>query len=110
MAQRSSQRVFRKGRLSAQEAQRLNEVRRKAMKDFPPDPNRPRPTRTGIGARIRAAREAKGMTWYALAKQAGIPNPATIRDMEYGRDVKLSNIEAVAAALGLVLELVEQDA
>ena len=48
--------------------------------------------------------------WYAVAKVAGIPNPATIRDIEYGRDAKLSNIEAVAAALGLRLELVEQDA
>ena len=43
-----------------------------------------------------------------MAKLAGIPNPSTIRDMEYGRDAKLSNIEAVAGALGLTLELVEQ--
>jgi len=59
---------------------------------------------------IRAVREAKGLTWYAVAKLAEIPNPnpATVRDIEYGRDAKLSNIEAVATALGLKLELVEQ--
>jgi transcriptional regulator with XRE-family HTH domain len=56
---------------------------------------------------IRAAREAQGLTWYALAKRAGIPNPNTVRDIEYGRDTKLSSVEAVAEALGLRLELVE---
>ena len=34
----------------------------------------------------------------------------TIRDIEYGRDAKLSNILAIANALGLVLELAEQTA
>jgi len=42
-----------------------------------------------------------------VAKRAGIPNSNTVRDIEYGRDVKLSNLESVAAALGLKLELVE---
>jgi transcriptional regulator with XRE-family HTH domain len=64
--------------------------------------------RPGIPARIRQAREAQGLTWYALAKLAGIVNQATIRDIEKGQDVKLSDLECVAAALGLRLELVEQ--
>jgi hypothetical protein len=51
--------------------------------------------------------EAQGLTWYALAQRAAIPNQATIRDIEQGRDVKLSNLQAVATALGLELELVE---
>jgi hypothetical protein len=42
-----------------------------------------------------------------VAKRAGIPNPSTVRDIEFGRDTKLSNIEAVALTLGLRLELVE---
>jgi ribosome-binding protein aMBF1 (putative translation factor) len=110
MAKKQSRRVFRTQRVSKEEAERLNDIRRSAMADFPPDPNRPRPVTAGVGAQIRAAREAKGLTWYAVARQAGIPNPATIRDIEYGRDAKLSNIEAVATALGLKLELVEQNA
>ncbi|HJT33453.1 MAG TPA: helix-turn-helix transcriptional regulator [Pirellulales bacterium] len=65
------------------------------------------PATSGVGAQIRAARETQGMTWYAVAKRAGIPNPSTIRDIEYGRDTKLSSVEAVAHALGLRLELVE---
>jgi hypothetical protein len=107
MAKKKANRVFRQGRVSPQEAARLNDIRRKVMKEFPPASNRPRPATAGVGAQIRAAREAKGLTWYAVAKLASIPNPATIRDIEYGRDAKLSNIEAVATALGLKLELVE---
>ena len=61
----------------------------------------------GIPTRIRAARESQGLTWYALARQAGIPNQGTIRDIEQGKDVKLSNLKAIAQALGLELELVE---
>jgi hypothetical protein len=109
MARKKSRQVFRKGRVSDEDAKRLDEIRRKAMDDFPPDPNRPRPVKTGIGAQIRAVREAKGLTWYAVAKLAAIPNPATVRDIEYGRDAKLSNIEAVATALGLRIALVEQN-
>jgi len=41
-----------------------------------------------------------------VAKQAGIPNPNTVKDIEFGRDAKLSSIEAVAKALGLKLEVV----
>jgi hypothetical protein len=42
-----------------------------------------------------------------LAKLAGIPNQASIRDIEQGKDVKLSTLRAVVAALGLTLELAE---
>jgi transcriptional regulator with XRE-family HTH domain len=64
----------------------------------------------GVPAQIRAAREAQGLTWFALAKLAGVPNSNTIRDLEAGRDVKLSNVQAIAAALGLKIELVEETA
>ncbi len=65
------------------------------------------PATEGVGARIRAAREAQGLTWYAVAKRAGIPNPSTVRDIEYGRDTKLSSVQAIAKALGMQVELVE---
>ncbi len=57
---------------------------------------------------IRAAREAKGLTWYAVAKRTGIPNPSTIRGIEHGHDAQLSNVWAVPQMLGLRLELVEE--
>ena len=79
------------------------------MQEFPPSLGAGRrESPAGIPAEIRQAREAKGLTWYALAKLAGIPNPNTVRDIEYGRDAQLSNVQAVAKALGLRLELVEE--
>lgn len=93
-----------------EEAKRLRDVRKKVKKEFPPrKPPRLKPVATGIAAQIRSAREAQGLTWYAVAKRAAIPNPNTVRDIEYGRDVRLSNLEAVASALGLRLELVHAD-
>jgi hypothetical protein len=93
--------------LTDEERRRLREIREKVKKEFPPrNPPRLMPSSSGVGAQIRAAREAQGLSWYAVAKLAGIPNPATVRDLEYGRDTKLSSVEAVARALGLKLELV----
>ena len=110
MAKKKARGVTRKGRMTAAEAERLTKIRKQAQRDFPPDPDRPRPVTRGIGAKIRSTRERQGLTWYAVAKAAGIPNPATVRDIEYGRDTKLSSIEAIATALGLKLDLVEADA
>ena len=108
MSENEHRRVFREGRVSAEEAERLNDIRRQAMEEFPPDPNRPRPAQNGVGVQIRAAREAKSLSWYALAELSGTADAKTIRDIEYGRDVKLSDLKAVAGALGLELKLVEQ--
>jgi hypothetical protein len=100
--------VRRRGPLSQEERARLQEIREKVRREFPPRATpRLQPTKTGVGAVIRAAREAQGLTWYAVAKRAGIPNPNTVRDIEYGRDTKLSSVEAVVGALGLRLEVVE---
>jgi DNA-binding XRE family transcriptional regulator len=98
-------------RLTEEERARHAQIRAAAVQDVPPKPGPVRtPSPPGIPAQIRQAREARGLTWYALARAAGIPNQATIRDIEQGKDVKLSNLEAVVAALGLklALEIVEQ--
>ena len=97
--------------LTEEERARHAQIRAAAAKDFPPKAGASaQPSPPGIPARIRQARQARGLTWYALAKLAGIPNQATIRDIEHGKDVKVSNLQAVAAALGLKVELVEQSA
>ena len=91
---------------NAEEAKRLADIRAQVKREFPPT-GRPRlkPVTKGIGARLRQARERQGLTWYAVAKRAGIPNPATVRDLECCRDVKLSSLEAVATALGMQVSL-----
>ena len=103
-----TRRIRRRGPESREEQRRLGAIREEVRKEFPPrDPPRLRPATEGVAAQIRAAREAQNLTWYAVAKRAGIPNPSTVRDIEYGRDTKLSSLQAVAEALGLRLELVE---
>lgn len=84
------------------------EVRDRAKREIPPlKPPREPSAKNRIAAAIRKARLGQGLTWYAVAKKAGIANPNTVRDIEYGHDAKLSNVQAVAAALGLTLELSE---
>lgn len=92
-------------RLSACERTRHEKIRAAIMKEIPPKAVTVSRT-TGIAARVRKERESQQLTWYALAKRAGIPNQATIRDIEQGKDVRLSNLQRVANALGLSLELV----
>lgn len=98
-------------RLTEEERLRHARIREAVREEIPPKPGAgQRHSPPGIPAQIRRAREARGLTWYALAKLAGIPNQATIRDIEQGKDVKLSSLRAVAAALGLKLELIEEAA
>jgi ribosome-binding protein aMBF1 (putative translation factor) len=102
-------RIRASGPTSEAEHQRLQEIRKQVMEEFPPrDPPQLQPATSGIGARIRVAREARGLTWYSLAEKACLPSANVVRDIEYGRETTLANIEAVVAALGLKLELVEQ--
>ena len=107
MAKKEFKRIARPA--TSEERQSHAEIRAKIMQEFPPAENAgPIPSPPGLPAQIRAAREAKGLTWYAVAKLAGIPNPSTVRDIEYGRDAQMSNVKAVAQALGLRLELVSE--
>lgn len=94
------------GKVSATEAKRLRSVRAKIQEEFPPAESL-QPA-NGLAGQIRAARIAQGKTWYSVAKEARIPNPSTVRDMELGRDTLVSNLEAVANVLGLQVELVEK--
>lgn len=82
-------------------------IRAGAEKDFPPrapfGQNEPPP---GIPARIAGARAALGLTRYAVGELAKVPS-VVVRDIEQGRDVPLSQLQAVAAVLGLVVELAD---
>jgi len=92
---------------SAADRRRRGAARRKVEKEFPPKARKAVDASSGIGGQIRKARESKGMTWYAVAKAAGIPNSGTVRAIEQGQDAKLSSIEAIAGVLGLKLEVVD---
>jgi DNA-binding XRE family transcriptional regulator len=94
-------------RFSDEEKRHYQKIREQVMEEFPPVSRPRKPSPPGIPSQVRAAREARGLTWYALAKLAGIPNSNTIRDIEQGHDVKLANLQAVAKVLDLSVELVE---
>jgi ribosome-binding protein aMBF1 (putative translation factor) len=107
MAEKKFKRIERPA--TAEERARHAAIRQAAMQEFPPaEGSGRRDSPPGIPARIRQAREARGLTWYALAKLAGIPNANTVRDIEYGRDAQLSTVQAVAQALGLRLDVIEE--
>jgi|GEM_PF-2926599 len=80
-----------------EERARHARIREAAIRVIPPKEgvarNRSPP---GIPSTIRQAREAHGLTWYALSKRAGITNQANIRAIEQGKDVKLSDLQCVA--------------
>jgi len=107
MAEKRFKRIVRPA--TAEERKRHAAIRQAIVQEFPPVEGAERQASpVGVAARIRQAREAQGLTWYALAKRAGIPNANTVRDIEFGRDAQLSTVQTVAQALGLRLELVEQ--
>jgi len=93
---------------SEAEIAKHDEVRRKVMEEFPPKVPRARKhVPQGIGVAFYEARMAQGLTWYAVAQAAGIPNSRTVREIEEGKDAKLSSLLAIAKVLGLRLEAVE---
>ncbi len=68
-------------------------IRQQIAQEFPPTATGgPAEAPPGIPAQVRRARQARGLTWYTLAKLAGIPNANTVRDIEAGRDAQLSTI------------------
>jgi hypothetical protein len=91
---------------SVEDKKRRELLRAQVEKEFPPKRRAAKPS-VGIARQIRDARMAQGLTWYAVAKKAGIPNSGTVRAIEEGQDAKLSSVEAVAAVLGLKLSAID---
>ena len=93
--------------LTAEEKARHAQIREQVMREFPPAEKKQQLPSTGIAAELRRARKALGLTYEAVAKEAGLPNANAVKDVEYGRSIELSSVEAIAKVLGLKLELVE---
>ena len=56
---------------------------------------------------IHDARKSRGLTRYQVGQIADVPS-TVVRAIEQGEDLPVSQLHAVAEALGLALELVEQ--
>lgn len=91
-------------RLTDEERARGEVIREGAMRDFPPKEIAPPPA--GIPRRVHDARKQRGMTRAQLSKLAEVPDTAVLA-IERGEDVAMSQFNAVIAALGLTMELVE---
>jgi ribosome-binding protein aMBF1 (putative translation factor) len=96
-------------RLTAEQKKEYDEIRRRAKADFPPLEPAHGPSEKGrLALAIRDARIVQGLTFEQLAQRSGVVDADTVRDIEYGSDAKVSDIAALAEALGLRLELVAQ--
>ena len=94
--------------LTPDEKRRHAEVRQQVMKDFPPTENRKHAAlQSGIAAQLRQARKSEELTYEAVAEQAGLRSANTVKDVEFGRNKDIADIQAIADALGLKLELVQ---
>jgi len=92
--------------LTDEERRRSVGIREGAKRDFPPKPVAEKSSPPGLPSRIQAARKRRGLTRYELGQTAQVAS-TVVRAIEQGEDVPLSQFRAVAAALGLNVELVE---
>lgn len=58
----------------------------------------------GLGDRVRQARTARGWSQSELASLAGVSRP-TVARIEAGQQVRASTLNAVAAALGMRVQI-----
>ena len=93
--------------LTEEERRLASDIREGAKKDFPPKAVTEKTIPPGIPQRIHDARKRRGMTRYEVGQNADVPS-TVVRAIEQGDDIPLSQFHAVATALGLTIELVEQ--
>jgi DNA-binding phage protein len=96
------ERVFRKGRLSAEEVARDEEVRRKVQVEFPPAA----PTGSASGRLSQALRDAlraSDKSMYQIAQDAGVSQIVVSRFLSGERDIRMATADKLAEALGLKL-------
>jgi ribosome-binding protein aMBF1 (putative translation factor) len=93
--------------MTDEERAKADKIREGAMRDFPPKAIAEAASPPGIPRQIYDARQQRGMTRYELGQTANVPS-TVVRAIEQGEDVPMSQFNAVIAALGLTIELVEQ--
>ncbi len=93
--------------LTEEERRLAADIQDGAKKDFPPKTVPETTIPPGIPQRIHDARKRSRMTRYEVGQNAHVPS-TVVRAIEQGDDVPLSQFRAVATALGLTIELVEQ--
>jgi plasmid maintenance system antidote protein VapI len=96
------ERVFREGRLSAEEVARDEEIRRKVQAEYPPAT----PGTSASGRLSQALREAlrsSDKSIYQIAQDAGVSQIVVSRFLSGERDIRMATADKLAEALGLDL-------
>lgn len=96
------ERVFRKGRLSAEEVARDEEIRRKVQAEFPPAA--PSSSVSGrLSEALRQALRSSDKSMYQIAQDAGVSQIVVSRFLSGERDIRMATADKLAEALGLAL-------
>jgi ribosome-binding protein aMBF1 (putative translation factor) len=94
------ERLFREGRLSAEEIARDEEVRRKVQTEFPPAvPSGSAPGR--LSQAIRDALRASDKSMDQIAQDAGVSQIVVARFLSGERDIRMATADKLAEVLGL---------
>jgi DNA-binding XRE family transcriptional regulator len=112
MAKKLVKRIQRDRFLTAEEAARDEEVRRKVREEFPPKKRTPKPIEiTGIMRALKEARTSQGMTLAEAARRAEI-EPPNLSTLENSPDANptVQTLVRYADALGKTIHVVLEDA
>ena len=101
MAKKAVKHIYRTGRVSAQEAARYRELRRKIQEEFPP--LEPEPGAPILSEPLREAILHCGKSVRRLAKQAKVSEVVLQQFLDGQRDLRLATAERLAQVLGLKL-------
>ncbi len=96
------ERVFREGRLSAEELARDEEVRRKVQAEFPPAA-RSSSASGRLSQALRDALRASDKSLVQIAQDAGVSQALVSRFLSGERDIRMATADKLAEALGLTL-------
>jgi hypothetical protein len=101
MAKKTVKHVYRTGRLSAEEAARYRELRRKIQDEFPP--LEPKPDAPVLSEPLREAIARCGKSVHRLAKDAKVSEIVLQQFLNGERDLRLATAERLALILKLKL-------
>ena len=96
------ERVFREGRLSAEQVAGDEEVRRKVQAEFPPVAQSGSASGR-LSQALRDALRASDKSMYHIAQDAGVSHIVVSRFLSRERDIRMATADKLAEALGLQL-------
>ncbi len=96
------ERVFREGRLTAEEVARDEEVRRKVQAEFPPVASRSSASGR-LSQALRDALRSSDRSMDQIAQDAGVSQIVLSRFVSGERDIHMATADKLAEALGLTI-------